>query len=612
MIKPVQFNYIVDSYKPHAVPDAWRPRMVNAFYQKQKAAGYHAAKIDLLDTLDKVDGYQFGMASDDDSLVQFAKARADECFRVAAMFMDKDQALHYMEKVAHRYGIEPPQGNKMTDTGRRMRLLNEHWWRRRIRKTAARNVEAAAINVGLVSRVAGLYASDEAVKRRAGQLARNRRILSSMTATNDVGQSYNVQDLADLGVGNKSIRRMELMTRIAGFDHIAMMKGHAAEFYTLTAPSKYHARHHITGKVQKNYNGATPADTQKYLVKVWSRIRAKLHRDKVDIYGVRVAEPHHDGTPHWHMILFFNPRWAGRTERAAAPRIRAIMRRYALQEDGNEDGAKVHRFKAEAIDRKRGSAVGYIAKYISKNIDGLDHDGDGIGEDYEAIAGEDSATATAKRVDAWASTWGIRQFQQLGGQSVTVWRELRRVDVESIQNERFQDIAKAADAGEWDKYTLLMGGVVRSFYEYPRFGKRGNPLANGRKAIKAKFVTLRKKGAIDTDTGEVRLNVYNEPAADVVTGVGCVYERVDTRLRQWVFKRGGETATPRSSVNNCTQLAEKNAIEQSRMKKEHEKRVAKWARSPHLRQFNDAFDNEKGWDSRPWQKLDAHSNGARS
>lgn len=48
-----------------------------------------------------------------------------------------------------------------------------------------------------------------------------------------------------------------------------------------------------------------------------------------------------------------------------------MLREYALLEDSNEPGAQQYRFKVELIHPNKGSAVGYIAKYISKNIDGF-------------------------------------------------------------------------------------------------------------------------------------------------------------------------------------------------------------------------------------------------
>lgn len=165
----------------------------------------------------------------------------------------------------------------------------------------------------------------------------------------------------------------------------------------------------IPAQKTPRYDNTTPREALCYLTRLWSRIRAKLHRSELRVYGFRISEPQHDGTPHWHLRLFM--------EHRHVQAVRAILRDYALKEDGDEPGAQHHRFKAVPIDWSQGSAAGYFAKYVSKNIDGYGLEEDRNGQD---------AKQTAPRVEAWASTWGIRQFQQIGGPPVTVWRELRR------------------------------------------------------------------------------------------------------------------------------------------------------------------------------------------
>ena len=75
-------------------------------------------------------------------------------------------------------------------------------------------------------------------------------------------------------------------------------------------------------------------------------------------------EPHHDGTPHWHLLLFVEPE--------NKTKLLDIMKRYCFEEDADEKGAVDHRFEVVKINPNKGSATGYIAKYISKNIDGKD------------------------------------------------------------------------------------------------------------------------------------------------------------------------------------------------------------------------------------------------
>lgn len=457
------------------------------------------------------------------------------------------------------------------DTDRRpalKRLCCARWWRRTYRKLHARTVEACAIDLGLVRRTAGLYVSDEGVRSRAGQNARNAAALESVTAVNEHGQDFTLAELAGKGIANKAIRRCELLTRIAGFELIAKDCGHMGYMVTVSCPSRFHASTtRRDGRVVDNprWDGSKPDAAQKYLCKQWERMRSAADRAGLEWYGFRIAEPQQDGTPHWHLLLFMAPTADGVDSELL---MKALFRRYFLEnESPDEPGARKHRLDFERIDWNKGSAVGYVIKYISKNIDGH-----GVGLD---LFGNDAVTSSA-RVEAWASRWRVRQFQQVKGAPVGVWRELRRVHPDQLSAEGAPEPLRAAlvavnvaktepgvAAIAWRRYTELQGGtqvrrkalrVKLSTEQTGEIGRYGEVMAPRAVGVVAEGIELFRNHIHvmnpRTPAFERRStwDVQSE-RSEWITGT----DKAATLARaQRVFPRSGEAASTRIHVNNCT------------------------------------------------------------
>lgn len=491
-------------YQDIASRHGWvRPQLDAAWLAVERRHGYVAANHKILAFQRAMVRKDLWLSMDEQELCKFCDQKARQCQLITRTTLPIHRQVQKIANLLEAYRLNypgDPEDYSKEALPALARCSDKRWWRRQVRTVQRRELEEFSRDCRLVHHKGQTYSSNLTVALRKKQKSRNRALLSELIAVNQDGDEYSLQELAELSVSNPAIRRAELMTRIAGFEEYARRLGYVGEFYTLTCPSKYHAVH-ISGVPNERFAGSTVRDSNRQLNRTWARIRAKLKREEIHHFGFRIAEPNHDGTCHWHFLLFMGA--------ATAEKVRAIFRKYALQEDGVEPGAVKHRFKAVAIDTDRGSAAGYVAKYVAKNIDGHGLADDGLGND---------AKESAVRVDAWASAHGIRQFQQIGGPSVTVWRELRRLDSEE---EGLLELARfAADSANWADFCELMG--------------------SGRNQT----VQLAKWQEFEPASGEMfdtPLTRYGEKANGRIFGLVCKGRTVVTRLYRWVIKRADQT-----------------------------------------------------------------------
>lgn len=315
------------------------------------------------------------------------------------------------------------------------RLINADWWERKLWRLRNDWRESQLRAAGLIHKRAAPYISKEALADWIEQKRRNREFFKRHELVDDEGNTVSLEAMVDASISNPTIRRHELMARMKGIELVAQSRDDVGVFYTITCPSKYHANNQ-SGHANPKWNHSTPPQAQSYLTKLWANIGSKLGRENLRIYGFRVAEPHHDGTPHWHLLLFMKPE-----ERRS---ITEIMRAYAVKTDRAELGKRTSaRFTAKRLDPKKGSATAYIAKYISKNIDGYALDGELDHETGKPLK------ETARFAMAWASRHRIRQYQPIGTPPVTVWRELRK-----LNNKLLNDLIKS------DEFNLAIQRLI--------------------------------------------------------------------------------------------------------------------------------------------------------
>lgn len=322
------------------------------------------------------------------------------------------------------------------------RMLDDEWITKRFLFLRTQYIEFSQIALGRVGKkkyrqkyISKVSFSNWMQKQRDAEA-----FLECMSVMNmDTGEAFDLNEVVKRTTANPENRRIEMMVRARGNEELAIELGYEAVFINWTLPSKYHYN-------SKKWGGYSVKDGHINLMEQWKRGRARLAKDEIDYFGFRVSEPHKDGTSHSHMFLFCRP-----NQKAALVRH---LEEVAIEEDRDELGEDITpRFLVKYADPNQGGATAYIAKYISKNINGKHMP-------------ENEAEKSTYLVRAWASTHRIKQFQGFGNPSVGLWRSLRRVDAKDTKFDvDLEELRQAADTSKWKRFCELAGEAKLEYSE---------------------------------------------------------------------------------------------------------------------------------------------------
>ncbi len=343
-----------------------------------------------------------------------------------------------------------------TDDALLARAESSSYWRKKWKQATLRWWAHTLMKEGLNAN----YIADDVVNLVNEAQKRSNNLMAQMVATHEEmptsANTMALQEAIDKSVSNPDIKMAELIVRMRGAQKYADEFGYICTFVTVTAPSRYHASKSSNPDIDNaplesnpKYEDFTPRETSQYLGGVWSRVRAKFARDGLDYFGLRVAEPHRNGTPHHHYTIFH--------KKEDTYKMRGAFLEHGLKDSAGEYGSN-HRIEFKAIDRSRGDVIAYLIKYLTKNINSRRAPRDLYGKvDY---------VQALKAVTAWAKVWGIRQFQSIGIQPVGVWRELRRAsrdycgrNARKIAGDKYRPLRQAMQAstdGDYYRYMKLM------------------------------------------------------------------------------------------------------------------------------------------------------------
>lgn len=341
------------------------------------------------------------------------------------------------------------------------RTYDARFWRRSIRVILMREREHLFLRLHLIGSRAEAYVSQAQLKNRTRQLSHQAQwmketVLIPRFLTPDAldKEAMTLESVC----ASPEQRFAKLYTFVKAMDVLANEHGLAAAMLTMTLEPEWHPN---PSHGKSSWNGSSPRQAHASLGKRWQSVLRDLDRAGVGVSGLRVTEPHKDACPHWHIWLLYRPEhettiletvikyWPNKLK-VRAPNRKGEDKRLADRIYDNladlqaglgrapTHPKEVAQVEVSQIDRRISSGASYAMKYLLKTVSAGDQLNKEVGllkdttdpaERAEQLQKRKEHRATARRVDAYRSLWGINAGQLFGvAKCLTAWDELRRLE----------------------------------------------------------------------------------------------------------------------------------------------------------------------------------------
>lgn len=371
----------------------------------------------------------------------------------------------------------------------RLSLADPATWRRKLRKTglSAQGLMTSSLAMANENKH---YCSDHSVMHYVERKAKERAYLAKKAVRFEKADgSTDTISLLDVADDKTSADIAEVYAINKAYEHEAKTLGLDAYFLTLTLPGEFHpSPRRCHGQLNADWNtGYGLEEAGAEIQKMWRSIMREIKKtpEFLGAFGMKVLEPHKDGCPHLHAMLYLPPTYQINengifSEGHTQQKLNEIVAQFVPGEHQRE----IRLIRKDTTGGEASmSPASYVMKYILKSMKDAGDRPDLLTGNIKSKDPETRARAKAEmarfRHKAWLGTLGRRGFSFVGMRGIRgIWRKLWNATPESLAGagpallgvkNHIDNAQRALEDGDNEEATKSCTKALRELGAFPHF-----------------------------------------------------------------------------------------------------------------------------------------------